>query len=71
MARWLRCFLSSHHVLIVGPPGTAKSMLADEICRRIEARELFSVAPHPLHDSGRDLWRREPSKRWNRTIIAA
>ena len=35
-------------------------MLADEICRRIEGAELFSVAPHPLHDSGRDLWRRQP-----------
>jgi MoxR-like ATPase len=33
--------LSSQHVLIIGPPGTAKSMLADEICRRIEGASYF------------------------------
>jgi MoxR-like ATPase len=27
--------------LIIGPPGTAKSMLADEICRRIEGASYF------------------------------
>src|SRR5258707_14384732 len=37
----LAALLSSHHVLIVGPPGTAKSMLADEICRRIEGANYF------------------------------
>jgi MoxR-like ATPase len=31
----LAALLSSHHILIIGPPGTAKSMLADELCRRI------------------------------------
>jgi MoxR-like ATPase len=37
----LSALLSSHHVLIIGPPGTAKSMLADEICRRIEGADYF------------------------------
>src|SRR5262245_26562047 len=37
----LAALLSSHHVLIVGPPGTAKSMLADEMCRRIEGADYF------------------------------
>src|SRR5215472_1592559 len=33
--------LSANHVLVIGPPGTAKSMLADEICRRIEGANYF------------------------------
>src|SRR5688572_20198372 len=37
----LAALLSSHHILIIGPPGTAKSMLADEICRRIEGANYF------------------------------
>lgn len=37
----LSALLCSHHVLIIGPPGTAKSMLADEICRRIEGGNYF------------------------------
>jgi MoxR-like ATPase len=37
----LAALLSSHHVLIIGPPGTAKSMLADEICRRVEGANYF------------------------------
>ncbi|MGH7825012.1 MAG: AAA family ATPase [Candidatus Binatia bacterium] len=37
----LAALLSSHHLLIIGPPGTAKSMLADEICRRIEGADYF------------------------------
>jgi len=37
----LCALLSSQHVLIIGPPGTAKSMLADEICRRIEGAGYF------------------------------
>ncbi len=37
----LAALLSCHHVLIIGPPGTAKSMLADELCRRIEGADYF------------------------------
>lgn len=37
----LSALLSSQHVLIIGPPGTAKSMLADEICRRIVDADYF------------------------------
>jgi MoxR-like ATPase len=37
----LASLLSSQHLLMIGPPGTAKSMLADEICRRIEGASYF------------------------------
>ena len=37
----LSALLASQHVLIIGPPGTAKSMLADEICRRIQGANYF------------------------------
>ncbi len=37
----LVALLSGHHVLIIGPPGTAKSMLADELCRRVEGVQYF------------------------------
>ena len=37
----LSALLSSQHVLIIGPPGTAKSMLADEICRRVVGANYF------------------------------
>jgi len=37
----LSALLSSQHLLIIGPPGTAKSMLADEICRRIQGANYF------------------------------
>src|ERR1700732_289621 len=37
----LCALLSGSHVLIIGPPGTAKSMLSDELCRRIEGANYF------------------------------
>jgi MoxR-like ATPase len=37
----LCALLSAQHVLIIGPPGTAKSMLAEELCQRIEGAEYF------------------------------
>src|SRR4249920_3794107 len=37
----LAALLSAQHLLIIGPPGTAKSMLADELCRRIEGANYF------------------------------
>src|SRR6266853_826560 len=37
----LCALLSGSHVLIIGPPGTAKSMLSDELCRRIEGADYF------------------------------
>jgi MoxR-like ATPase len=33
--------LSASHVLVIGPPGTAKSMLADELCRRLDGANYF------------------------------
>src|SRR5215468_3498430 len=37
----LAALLGGHHVLIIGPPGTAKSMLADELCRRLAGATYF------------------------------
>src|SRR6266581_5473118 len=37
----LAALLAAQHVMIVGPPGTAKSMLADELCQRIEGASYF------------------------------
>src|SRR5581483_4590903 len=37
----LAALLSHSHVLLIGPPGTAKSMLAEELCTRIEGARYF------------------------------
>src|ERR1700726_3597854 len=37
----LCALLRASHILVIGPPGTAKSMLADELCRRIEGADYF------------------------------
>jgi MoxR-like ATPase len=37
----LAALLSASHVIVIGPPGTAKSMLADQLCRRIEGANYF------------------------------
>ncbi|MEZ4547669.1 MAG: AAA family ATPase [Thermodesulfobacteriota bacterium] len=33
--------LTGSHLLLVGPPGTAKSQLANDVCRRIEGAHYF------------------------------
>lgn len=38
----LTCLLARQHLLLIGPPGTAKSMLAEEMCARIEGARYFS-----------------------------
>jgi MoxR-like ATPase len=38
----LAALVAGEHVLLVGPPGTAKSMLAEEVCARIEGGTYFS-----------------------------
>ena len=37
----LAALLSRSHVLLIGPPGTAKSMLAEELCTRIDGANYF------------------------------
>ena len=37
----LAALLAGHHVLLIGPPGTAKSMLADELCARLHGATYF------------------------------
>ncbi|MFZ1890003.1 MAG: AAA family ATPase [Candidatus Binataceae bacterium] len=37
----LVALLSHSHVLLIGPPGTAKSMLAEELCTRVEGANYF------------------------------
>jgi len=37
----LVALLAGQHVLVIGPPGTAKSMLADEVCRRLTGASYF------------------------------
>src|SRR5271156_5600987 len=37
----LVALLSASNLLVIGPPGTAKSMLADELCRRIDGADYF------------------------------
>src|SRR5437773_11260664 len=37
----LAALSSSNHVLVIGPPRTARSMLADGLCRRIEGADYF------------------------------
>jgi len=37
----LVALLSKSHVLLIGPPGTAKSMLAEELCTRIDGANYF------------------------------
>ncbi|HXW84041.1 MAG TPA: AAA family ATPase, partial [Candidatus Binataceae bacterium] len=37
----LAALLARCHILVIGPPGTAKSMLAEELCTRVEGARYF------------------------------
>ena len=37
----LIALLTNNHMLLIGPPGTAKSQLVSEVCKKIEGAQYF------------------------------
>ena len=51
--------LTQNHLLLIGPPGTAKSQIVSEICTRIQGARVLSVAPYQVHHPRGAIRRRE------------
>jgi hypothetical protein len=66
----LLALLTGEHLLLLGPPGTAKSMLVRAICERILGASYFERLLTPVRASRRSCSARCHCRRWSRTAIS-